>query len=401
MELLLVGAVLLAIPPLQLIISVIGLIKSPKQWRFFCIGYIASIAMIAYSWIPLSTPDITRYFYMLERCASMTLNEINVFFDDGLFVKNYIFWLISRTGNVHLLPAISTGTVYGIASYITCSYCESEDKDQYIPIIMLFQFLSLPFFSITSNIRNVWCFALITLAAYRELYQKKNNAVTLCLYILPCFIHSGGWILIGIRLVCMIAKRFRFIAIIVAFGVASIIKYLYSIISYLPNKAVTNMVKVAHNYLFEKDSAYALSVASNIGDRLSRYAAMILAVLVVIYIFLKIKEQDNKATFNTYEYVVASAVIGFNAFTVPHYWRLSVAVTIGIAPVLSMMIDDFYAKRKHYCTFINMVFLMACIQLFLQVKTTSGLVNYTQLFTDSMLNSVYVLLFSSIKGLIG
>ena len=399
MEILFGGMALLAVPPLLLIISIIGLLKSPKQWRLFYVGYIISIAIIAYSWIPQSTPDITRYFYMLEQCASMTLNEINVFFDDGLFVKNYIFWLISRTGNVHLLPAISTGTVYGIASYITCSYCESEGKERYIPIIMIFQFMSFPFFSITSNIRNVWCFALITLAAYRDLYQKRNNAFTLCLYILPCFIHNGGWILIGVRLICIVAKRFRFIAIIVAFGVASIIDYLYSIIFYLPNKSVINMVKVAHNYLYEKDSAYALSVASNVGDRLSRYAAMILAVLVVVYIFLRIKEQENKANFNTYEFLVASAVIGFNAFTVPHYWRLSVAMTIGIAPVLSRMIDDVYAKRKYYCAFVNMVFLMACTQLFLQVKTTSGLVDYTQLLTDSILNNVYVVLLSSIRGL--
>ena len=126
---------------------------------------------------------------------------------------------------------------------------------------------------------------------------------------------------------------------------------------------------------------------------------MILAVLVVVYIFLRIKEQENKANFNTYEFLVASAVIGFNAFTVPHYWRLSVAMTMGIAPVLSRMIDDFYAKRKYYCAFVNVVFLMACTQLFLQVKTTSGLVDYTQLLTDSMLNNVYVVLLSSIRGL--
>lgn len=399
MEIFLGSMVAVALPPFLLIISIIGLAKSPKQWRYFSVGYIICIAMLAYNWIPQSTPDITRYFYMLKQCATMSLSETNEFFDDGLFIKNFIFWMIGHLGDVHLLPAISTGTVYASATYITCSYCENESRVKDIPIVMLFQFLTLPFFSITSNIRNVWCFSLIMLAAYRELYLKKKDMLTLCMYILPCFIHSGGWVLIGIRLICMLARRFRFIAIMIAFGVAQIINYLYGIISYIPNKMVTEMVIVAYKYLNETNSVYALSVASNIGDKLSRYSAMILAIFFMVYTFIRIRGWKAETTFSVYEFLVASSVIGFNAFTVPHYWRLSVALTVGAAPIISMMIKDFQEKRKYYRYWMIAVFLTAFMQFFVQIKITSGLVDYAQILTDFSINSIYCVLIRIIIGM--
>lgn len=394
------GMLIATMSPLLLMLSLIGLVKSPRQWRIFSAGYVVCIAMIAYSWVPQSTPDITRYFSMLDKCSSLTLLEVNDYFNDGLFVKNFVFWIIGHLGDVHLLPAISTGTVYGIASYITCSCSEKENKTRYIPIIMLVQFLSLPFFSITSNIRNVLCFALIMLAAYRELYQGKKNIITLILYILPCFIHSGGWILIGIRLISMLAKSFRWIAVVVAFGVPWVINFFHKRIALIPNQSLVRMIRTAYAYLNETDSVYARSVASNIGEILSRDMAMLMAVIIVGYIYLHMKWSKEKNLYLAFEFLVGSAVIGFNAFTVPHYWRLAVALMIGIAPVLLLTIDKFRAKRYLYKSILGTIFLVSILQFYLQLKTTRGLVDYKQLLSDIVLNNIYVVFFKIVKGII-
>lgn len=388
------------IPPLLFFISIIGILKDPKQWRFFCTGYVICIAMIAYSWEPKSTPDITRYFTMLKNCSTMSLSEVNEYFGDGLFVKNFIFWIIGHLNDVHLLPAISTGTVYGISTYITCSYCEKQKKINYIPIILLIQFLALPFFSITSNIRNVWCFSLIILAAHRELCENKRNLATILLYILPCFIHSAGWILIGLRLLVGVSKKVKIIVFIVAFGITQIINWFYKYITYISDLEIRKMINIAHMYINETDSTYAISVANNFGEIVSRALAMVFSVLIVGYIFFYEKTTGKESKKFVLIFLIAASVIGFNAFTVPHYWRLFVALIIGISPIMVEFLDGIYKKLKLCRIIFSMLLLISCIKWVVQIKTTIGLVSYSQLISDSILNNVYIFILSVIRGII-
>ena len=176
--------------------AALGLKKCPSKWKKYFLFYVVTIFIISYSCTPLNECDLTRYFDMVEIVSKLKSIKAIIFFqNDGLFIKNFIFWFIGKTGDYHLLPAFSNSIVYGVAGYITCSIASERKAEKYIPIIFVVQISMLPFFSITSNVRNICTISLVTLAVYLDLVKKKKSILICMLYILPCFIHSCGVII--------------------------------------------------------------------------------------------------------------------------------------------------------------------------------------------------------------
>ena len=131
--------------------------------------------MLAYSYMPTTdSPDLVRYFNEVRVCSEMSLKQVLTTQNDGQFIIYIAYWIIGKLGDVHLLPAISTSIVYGIALYIVCDSAEKYNIEKIIPYVLLCQLMILPFNSIVSNIRNICAFSMIILASYLNLIKEKT-----------------------------------------------------------------------------------------------------------------------------------------------------------------------------------------------------------------------------------
>ena len=171
------------IVPLALIVAVLGIWKNPSRWRLFFPMLVYVLFVGAYCYIPgtNSNVDLVRYFPEVELYGEMSLSEAFSYADDVLYARDFLFWLCGHLHATHLVPAITTAAVYGVAGYISCDSAERCDAKRYIGGILLFQLMMLPYISIINNIRNVSGFSLIILAAYLDIVkQKKTIWVWLC-----------------------------------------------------------------------------------------------------------------------------------------------------------------------------------------------------------------------------
>lgn len=159
----------LPLPILTVVVFWFDICRDPKQWPKYIWLFLYPVFIFAYCIEPSYSNDLSRYFLQLERFENVSFREAFQISSDGLFVRDLLFWLIARTKNVHLLPAVTTSMLYAICMYITCDSARRMNKEKYIGVVMAFEVLIIPYFNIVCNIRNVTAFAFISLAAYRDL----------------------------------------------------------------------------------------------------------------------------------------------------------------------------------------------------------------------------------------
>ena len=113
---------------------------------------------MAYSIVMSHTDDMTRYFSVLEALEGMSLRETINHMNDGLLVENVLFWMIAQLKMPHLLPAFTTSVVYGVGAYITFDLVKNGVY-RYSWIILIIQFVMIPFSTVANNIRHVFAFS--------------------------------------------------------------------------------------------------------------------------------------------------------------------------------------------------------------------------------------------------
>ena len=206
---------LLAFIPLSGIYSTVGITKKPWLWKHYLFFLVCTVFIISYSFDPLNECDLTRYFEAVKTVGSMSsIQDVLAYREDGLIVRNLAFWLIGKTGDVHLLPAISNSIVYGIAGYITCDSAQRDHFEKLIPPALLIQICLLQFYATTSNVRNICSFSLIILAVYLDIVKEEHSIRVALLYILPCFLHPSGIFLVLFRSAAGLIKNHMIIPVV-------------------------------------------------------------------------------------------------------------------------------------------------------------------------------------------
>ena len=122
----------LPLPILTVVVFWFGIFRNPKQWPIYIWLFLYPIFIFAYCIEPSYVNDLSRYFMQLEKFGSVSFREAFQILSDGLFVRDLLFWLIAKTKNVHLLPAVTTSIMYAICMYITCDSARRMNKEKYI-----------------------------------------------------------------------------------------------------------------------------------------------------------------------------------------------------------------------------------------------------------------------------
>lgn len=290
---------LLLLHPL-LFLSIVFIWKNPTNWRKFLWMLVLELMLLAYSYEPTNNGDLIRYFQIMENISRLNFIEVIFRTDnwlyDNLFLINTIFWAISKTGLLGLLPAMTVGIVYGIAFYITCDCAERYNKIHSIRYLLLLQLMLLPFYNIINNIRNVIAFSLVLYALYREKIQLKNNINTKLLYISSCFIHPFALLGIGIRLITEFNIKIMIAAITFVLVVISNIETMVSKLSFLNSVPIINILTVKTIHYLSPDyskSDWAIKFSTELFYRVNFWIIVAFSIIIFI-LFFKIYIIKNK-----------------------------------------------------------------------------------------------------------
>lgn len=166
--------------------------------------------------------DLTRFMEQAMLTQGLTIRE-----SESLFVNSHIsdsplavlwFWTIGQSGNAQLYPASIAFLEYTCLAYMVTDYAMSVKvpRRQYA-ILLLFLIISTPLFDSVNSVRSTPALALGTLAMYLECYKRRHYLIAVLFYCCAPLIHSVGFIVLPIRLLCEVAKRSWRIAVASAF----------------------------------------------------------------------------------------------------------------------------------------------------------------------------------------
>ncbi len=406
-----IGLLCTIVPSLGGVVALAAIKYKPRQWRQYLPLLVYCIFIAAYCFSPFqfSNRDLVRYIEMIEECGRLSFKEAIAYFNDILYVRTFLFWICGRIHMPHLAPAFTTGIIYAVMGYITCDIADEYDAGKNTFYVIMIQLLLIPFFSVVCNIRNVFSFSLISLAAYWDIYKKKRTLIVFILYLLGCFMHLSAIVLIVIRILCPAVKRFfgAFFVIPVLFG--PFIKLVYRLREIIPsdNRLGATLVLIivkANGYLLNDYSSYAVHASKSLTFRVTRVLTMfeILLFVVLIYYFLRVNDKHLKGNHNLYSFaaLVAIVTLACNAFTIPNYWRFA-AIFFVISGIVFIPAFKYF---KEYPVFIQSVIIIIIIVapslIGMEIWQYRSLFSWSKWLVDCMTTNIFTLFYQFLKGFI-
>lgn len=362
--------------------------------------------MMGYCTRPVRTIDISRYFEQIDGIRELPFSQAAGWMDDGLIVKNVFFWLIAKIGDNQLLPFFSLLIIYGITTYVLADALEDDDKKLFGNILLL-QILQIPFYTVFSNVRNVVAFAFLLLAVYRDLYRQKRDIITLVLYIVPCYIHLTGFVIVIVRFSVPIIKRMSYLGTAMTFAVPTSVVALYPRLRSISlpgniGKVISRAIWKAYASVI-RTSDYAQEVQTHGSFVANRALA---AVFCVLLMYLIIQYQDiyrsTKRTKYEYSiYVEIMTIISFmlTAIGVVKYWVFMYMVYISCSPILIEFAHKQEGKKKkaYYCYIF--IWIVMGLRFVLQLRSMYKNLDIAWFMERILFTNYPMVVFQIIKGI--
>lgn len=393
---------------------------------------VLTVALLAYSYIPGSNSDLVRYFEILDHYSMMSFREAIKATSNSLYVMTFLMWAVSKTGCYGLMPMMTASAVYGVAAYITCDFAEQKCQCKMIPMLLLLQFFFLPLTNIFNNIRNVFAFALIVLAVYRDIIKRKRNLLTIFLYVAPIFMHTSAVVLVILRFVAPLVKQLKELFLVTVFFISGLISYAMNHISLVSwSTILTKAVLKSARYSSDEylDSTWGTTVANSTYFRLYYLVTMVFAFLVILlyFHFLKISKQieieaaegmtvggkvhlptivqqgkvctvhEREIALFSYVFLLAITVLGCSVFNAPHYWRFSVALTLLLGAMLIMTMEQYGDMGK---ILYRLLVVAAAVSLSLWLWRLPWSSTLKEWMVQFLLNNPYRIIYESIRNVI-
>lgn len=342
-------------PPIGLPIGIYGLYKN-HNWKQ-CIACIAiCLATFAYCFVPTGHPDLVTYFERIADYRNLTFKEA-FFYEErigsGNLYSTYVFfWIVAKIGDYHLISSITTFIIYYIGMYITCSIADdlainNKTRNAYI----IFLVLTINYYGIINNIRNVCAFAIIIFAVYRDCYEKKKDFLTLFLYLFAIFFHTSAILFFAVRLTIEIKGVLRYLVSGIIVMTPNILDIIYPYALRMPSNSVFNVIRYSlikgYRFFNDTSSEWGLIVANSGSYKLSRVLYISLAIIFSICAIRVLGDKNiyNELKINGYNKVeelkkftscglyAALLTIACLPMLMPEYWRFASAMILSCAPI--------------------------------------------------------------------
>ena len=388
-------SLLLVSNPMAMILAGIGLVKNPTYSKKYTIIIVISLAVLAFSYYPAGHSDLVRYYEQLESIRQVSLIQAFDYFDDGLYIKNIFFWIISKLRMPGLIQVASIGIVYGITFYITVDYAEEEGKRRYIWVVLLIQFLCLNYVSIANNVRNVIAFSLIDLAAYRDLKKKKFDLITILLYILPCFIHKAGFVLLLLRIALLFTRKKIIIPAIATLLIPEIIVLSFRFRTTFARfgtlgKIVSDAILTAYRATIST-SNWAITVTTSRYHLTDRYSTIFLCICFIIVILIMSQQRKTDLTISFFG-LICLLTISCNVFRTPAYWRFFTAALCISGPIIIELLSGKTIKKIDTHIILILLIIFSSYLFVLHIYGSRQDIVIFDMFTDSLCNPLGIVI---------
>lgn len=370
-------------PILSLFVGLFGILTNPSRWRVYIIFILNCIFIAAYSYMPDvgENYDLVRHLPRIEMYGRLSLLEALRFQDDVLFTRDILFWICGHLGLPHLVPALTTSIVYGVAFYITCDTAERQNCIRNIGIVILVQITMLPFFWIINNIRNVCGLSLAIFAAYNDLVKNKRSPFVLFCYLLGCTLHYSVIYVVFARIICNKMKKCFELTFIVPLVLYVFIVILYKYMILNGNEGLRiNSLNIIVTKLVKNLSTSEFGLKtykSYLSHSIYRPITMISATVINFYILygIRLKKKSFIDNSRVYSFVglIGAMVLGCSILPSTAYWRFAAGLYVSLGLVLIPMISVF--NRVSVIQQFNIIisFAITPIGLLVQFISVKGL----------------------------
>jgi hypothetical protein len=234
--------------------------------------------------------------------------------------------------------------------------------------------MMLPLGSIINNIRNIFAFSFVVLAAYLDLIKGKKTVGVFVLYAIGCMMHMSAVFILVLRIVCPIAKRFLKWILLIPFIFSSFVVLLYNHIAFFEigffGDYLTKIIDKVYRNMMERDSDYAILAVTSVYQVLNRRVMIFATFLILILVFYLIKKFVTNENKNFYVFLLLICVLtlSYNAFAIPYYWRFVSALMICMGAVLIVYMINYKKCSIWVKTVYYLLWALLPMGLLLQVR---------------------------------
>lgn len=333
--------VLYAFPPLTFLIGLIGLWKDPSHWKRYLPMCVYFLFIGAYTLIPdpVMGTDLLRYLPKIDFFGTLSFEDALSYEGKFSFAPALLFWFFGKLDMAHMVPALTTAVVYAVAGYITCDTAERYDGKRFIIYVFLLQLILLPYPFIINNVRNVFAFSLVVLAAYLDIIKGKRNLFVWFLYFLGPLMHLSAVALPLFRIASSFSKKYFELFLLCQFFFTAIVFEVYKYTSLLTfsgrlGYAALSVIKKLNGYLLNTTNIGAVRYMQSSWFS-SRTFVVMSVVFVLIFLWYAIRTNnqwlhDDKKLYS-FLAMIATLAISFHVYMlVPNYWRFAAALDVAI-----------------------------------------------------------------------
>lgn len=249
------------------------IIPKKAAWIPFLITTVL-FAVLAFNMVPNENDDLSRYFHTLEQLKEGGYDFFEHRIEEGYMdwdtyrVCAYYFYFISKLPDVNYLQSVTIFLVYGLGFLVIYKASRHFDiSKSYLFFGSLFFISTYWYYDTASGIRNGLSYAVVIVCAYYHLVERKHIIACWAGYLLACFMHSAGIIVVALVILTEITlnNSGKFMNFLLIFGLAAggaLVEFLStktdnSFIQSIAGKAETNE---AEGSLYT-DTLYLVNIA--------------------------------------------------------------------------------------------------------------------------------------------
>lgn len=205
-----------------ILVSVMGccLNKNRGIFYFFATALLSSLYLF---YNPESGYDLHRYYDIMEIVSRNTFSDLfglKIIVDDWYYnyaIKDFannsqVFMLVvficSRVAFREILPFVFSFLTYTLLFLFIKKIGKKEGLSHSSIAILTIVILACIDFRFISMLRNISAYAIFVYFTYIDLVEKKKRPLCFVMYIIACMIHSSCVVLLGIRVLVFLSKKY-------------------------------------------------------------------------------------------------------------------------------------------------------------------------------------------------
>ena len=259
--------------------------KSHRGVRVVLFCYTIVLSVMAFFYVPYVTADLYRIYGSLNYFRTFDfVSFLERYQNSSAPISDIYYWLISKTGENRLLPAVSSFITFSCIFYVFRKTMEKYKISEKNVAITLFFVMSTGIFITVTGVRNIIAVSLVVFCFFRETVEKKFRLYHILLYIIAALMHNFAVAIILIRLIIPLfdrtMKAWKRIVYILFLAILSIL--LFANI----NELLESVFEKAMGYITGKMYSYTWGYI---------IGALILAIVIINLIqYSKIRKGDVK-----------------------------------------------------------------------------------------------------------